>query len=174
MHLTPKRNIRRPGGTTHVGESRYTGGMSGDQVRFAMTRAEYVSDAVVHVTGLVLVAGAVPWLIFLTAAKEHPPAMLGASIYGGSLALMILASALYNLILSERWARVLRRLDHSAIYLKIAGTYSGFALITGHGLGLLSVLWGVAAAGIWLKIAAPERYRMLASRFISAWAGWGF
>ena len=64
-----------------------------------MTRAEYVSDAVVHVTGLVLVAGAVPWLILLAATKEHPPAMLGVSIYGASLALMILASALYNMIL---------------------------------------------------------------------------
>lgn len=138
-----------------------------------MTRAEYVSDAVVHVTGLVLVAGAVPWLILLAATKEHPPAMLGVSIYGASLALMILASALYNMILSDRWGRVLCRLDHTAIYLKIAGTYSGFALIAGHGLGLLAVLWGVAAAGISLKIAAPGRFRVvgIALYLGMGWAG---
>lgn len=138
-----------------------------------MTRAEYVSDAVVHVTGLVLVAGAVPWLILLAATKEHPPAMLGVSIYGASLALMILASALYNMILSDRWGRVLCRLDHTAIYLKIAGTYSGFALIAGQGLGLLAVLWGVAAAGISLKIAAPGRFRVvgIALYLGMGWAG---
>ena len=138
-----------------------------------MTRAEYVSDAVVHVAGLVLVAGAVPWLILMAADNGHPPATLGVSNYGASLALMILASALYNMILSERWGRILCRLDHSAIYLKIAGTFSGFALIAGQGLGILSVIWGIAAAGIWLKIAAPGRYRMLGIALYlgMGWAG---
>ena len=126
-----------------------------------MTRAEYVSDAVVHVTGLVLVFGAVPPLIWLTAMNGPAPAIIGVSVYGATLILMILASALYNMILSDRWARVLCRLDHSAIYLKIAGTYSGFALIAGQSLGLLALLWSIAAAGISLKIAAPGRFRML-------------
>jgi hemolysin III len=126
-----------------------------------MTRAEYVSDAVVHVTGVFLVAGAVPALILLTANSAHGGAVLGVSIYGTTLLLMIVASALYNMVLSERWAWLLCRLDHSAIYLKIAGTYSGFALIAGQGLSLLAVLWGVAAAGISLKVAAPDRYRRL-------------
>lgn len=126
-----------------------------------MTRAEYVSDAVVHVTGIVLVVGAVPPLIYLTAVNGGGSALFGVSIYAATLVLMILASALYNMIRSESWAQTLCRLDHSAIYLKIAGTYSGFALIAGQGAGALSVLWGIAAAGIWLKIAAPGRYRML-------------
>jgi hemolysin III len=126
-----------------------------------MTRAEYLSDAAVHLTGLFLVLGAVPPLIYLTAVNGDAPATLGVSIYGATLTIMIVASALYNMVLSERWSRLLCRLDHSAIYLKIAGTYSGFALIAGHGIALLAVLWSLAAAGISLKIAAPDRYRML-------------
>lgn len=135
--------------------------MSGDAGRFAMTRAEYVSDAVVHVTGLCLALAAVPALILLTAFSATGGAVLGVSIYGATLVLMIAASALYNMVRSDRWAWLLCRLDHSAIYLKIAGTYSGFALIAGQGLSLLAVLWGVAAAGISLKLAAPHRYRGL-------------
>jgi hemolysin III len=138
------------------------------------SRAEYLSDAVVHVAGLAAVTGAVPVLIVLTALLRGDAASVaGVSIYGGALILMILCSALYNMVERPDWSWLLRRLDHSAIYLKIAGTYTPFTLISGHGLGLTAGLWGAALAGVGLKVVSPERFRWaaLALYLAMGWAG---
>jgi hemolysin III len=86
---------------------------------------------------------------------------------------MILCSALYNVLRFPRWAGLLRRLDHSAIYLKIAGTYTPFTLISGQGAVLVLGLWGVAAAGSVLKFVDPARFRWigLALYLGMGWAG---
>ncbi|GAB1479821.1 hemolysin III family protein [Paracoccaceae bacterium] len=142
--------------------------------RPAYSRAERLSDAVVHVTGLAMVAGAVPVLIVLTALlRGDAPSIVGASVYGATLVLMILSSALYNMIGRPDWNWLLRRLDHSAIYLKIAGTYTPFALISGQGWGLTTVMWGAAVAGVGLKTISPARFRWLAlSLYLGmGWAG---
>ncbi|QYK42240.1 MAG: hemolysin III family protein [Paracoccaceae bacterium] len=131
--------------------------------RSAHARAEYMSDAAVHVAGLALVAGAVPVLIVLTAMlRGDAPALLGAAVYGATLALMILCSALYNMIPRPDWAWLLQRLDHSAIYLKIAGTYTTFALISGQGATVLAGVWAAALAGVALKLVSPRRFRWTA------------
>lgn len=138
------------------------------------SRAEYLSDAAVHVAGLALAAGAVPVLIVLTALLRGDAASVaGVSVYGGALALMILCSALYNLIPRPDWGWLLRRLDHSAIYLKIAGTYTAFIAVSGQGVGLLLGLWGAALAGVGLKILSPARFRWaaLALYLGMGWAG---
>lgn len=140
--------------------------------RFA--RAEYVSDAVVHVAGLAAVIGAVPVLIVLTALLRGDSAsILGASVYGATFTLMILCSALYNMIPRPDWAWLLRRLDHSAIYLKIAGTYTPFALISGQGAGLVAALWGAAGVGVAMKLVSPARFRWVALALYlgMGWAG---
>jgi len=129
--------------------------------------AERLSDAVVHLTGLALVVGAVPVLIVVTALmRGDAAAVTGVAIYGGALMLMIGASALYNIAegfaWGAAWAWLLRRLDHAAIYLKIAATYTPFALISGQGLGVTAAVWLAAVAGVALKIAAPDRFRWLA------------
>lgn len=131
--------------------------------RPAYSRAERVSDAVIHVAGLVAVAGAVPALIVLTALTRGDAISVAASsVYGISFLLMILASALYNLMPGSAWSGVLRRLDHSAIYLKIAGTYTPFVALSGHGIGLAAGLWGAALAGTSLKLISPTRFRRVA------------
>ncbi|MCU0911200.1 MAG: hemolysin III family protein [Rhodobacteraceae bacterium] len=138
------------------------------------SRAEYLSDAVVHVAGLALAAGAVPVLIVLTALLRGDAASVaGVSVYGGALVLMILCSALYNMIPRPDWGWLLRRLDHSAIYLKIAGTYTAFIAVSGQGLGLLLGLWAAALAGVGLKILSPARFRWaaLALYLGMGWAG---
>jgi hemolysin III len=80
-------------------------------------------------------------------------------LYSAGLLAMLSFSALYNLTVTPRRKEILRRLDHSAIYLMIAGTYTPFALKIGgmQGIVLLSVLWGVAALGIALKLLRPRR-----------------
>jgi hemolysin III len=123
-------------------------------------RAEHLSDAAVHVAGLTLVVGGVPALILLAVLMRGDAAsVVGASVYGGTLILMVLCSALYHLIPTPSWQGVLKRLDHSAIYLKIAGTYTPFTLMSGQGIGLLAGVWGAALAGLSLKMISPDRFR---------------
>ena len=138
------------------------------------SRAEYLSDAVVHVLGVVAVLSAVPVLITLTVLWRGDAVSVAAVvIYGVTLLAMILFSALYNMIRSERWQGILQRLDHSAIYLKIAGTYTPFMLLTGHGITLLAGLWTAALAGLGLKMIDPVRFRWigLALYLGMGWAG---
>jgi hemolysin III len=146
--------------------------------RSSYSRAERISDAVVHVAGLVVVLVAVPVLIWLAvwrgAGRE---AILGVGIYGATLIAMILFSALYNMVGQGRWRWLLRRLDHSAIYAKIAGTYTPFTLTAGsHGGYLLAGLWTAALAGIGLKAVTPHRLRWLALGLYlgMGWAGFIF
>ncbi|PWE28027.1 Hly-III family protein [Pararhodobacter marinus] len=136
-------------------------------LRTIYTRAEQVSDAVVHVAGLTLVLMAVPVLIVLTALYRGDAASItGVSVYGGALIAMILFSALYNIGetsgfgAAKEW--LLRRLDHSAIYLKIAGTYTPFTLLSGHGVAMTVGVWFAALAGIALKIVSPEKFKWAA------------
>ncbi|WP_420583578.1 PAQR family membrane homeostasis protein TrhA [Ruegeria sp.] len=130
-------------------------------IRPAYSRAERISDGVVHVVGVSSALIAVPVLI--TAAilyQSEPVAVLGASIYGVTLILMLTFSALYNMIDSAEWSDLLRRLDHSGIYVKIAGTYTPFLLLSGmQGPGLLIGLWSSATLGSVLKMIDPARFR---------------
>ena len=74
---------------------------------------------------------------------------------------MILCSALYNMIPHPDWEWLLKRLDHSAIYLKIAGTFTGLALLVGHHFWLIAALWSAATAGVTLKVCAPHGFRRI-------------
>ncbi len=132
-------------------------------IRPDYSRAERLSDAVVHVLGLAVVLTAVPVLITRAAEwRGDVTAIVATAIYGGTFLAMILFSALYHMVPLERWKGVLKRLDHSAIYFKIAGTYTPFTLLSGgHGTALLTGLWGAAVAGSGLKILAPNRFRWL-------------
>ena len=141
--------------------------------RSGYSRAERISDAAVHVAGLAAAIGAVPVLIVLAAMlRGDLPAMVGISIYGATLILMILCSALYHMVPAPGWKGLLRRLDHGAIYLKIAGTYTPFALLSGQGAGLTAGIWGAAVAGLSLKMISPDRFRWAALALYLG-MGWG-
>lgn len=155
------------------------GGTPGTETRLPRyTRAEWLSDTVVHVTGLSFVLMAVPVLIVLTAFHRGDLlSMTGVSVYGGALFAMIFCSALYNV--SERfpWGAtrewLFKRLDHSAIYLKIAGTYTPFTLLSGQGAWLTFTLWTAALTGVGLKLISPYRFRVLGLALYlgMGWAG---
>lgn len=122
------------------------------------SRAELVSDAAVHLAALVLALGAVPVLITLTAIwHRSAPGIVGVSVYGGTLILMLTASYLYNHLPRPEWRRTLLRFDQSAIYLKIAGTYTPFALLAGAGLGMLVFIWVVAILATIGNFLVPRR-----------------
>jgi hemolysin III len=123
------------------------------------TPGERRADAVVHGLGLACAAVIVPALIVLGLRSGELPTALAISVYALSLLAMLSLSAAYNLVSPSRAKAVLRRLDHSAIFIMIAGTYTPFAqlLIRDDGGPLLiTVLWALAAVGVGLSVLRPE------------------
>jgi hemolysin III len=113
----------------------------------------------------VAAAFAIPAALLLVSRASPGPGALGASVYGASLAVLFLTSALYHRIYWPSSIRhLIGRIDHSAIFLLIAGTYTPFCLVLGPGLGhrLLALVWAGAALGIavvigWKKVPKPLR-----------------
>jgi len=118
--------------------------------------AEIWVDGVVHVLGLVGSAGAT--IAFLIAFLGKMPAgeLAAVVIYVATLVLAISVSLAYNVwpVSPTKW--LLRRFDHSAIYLLIAGTYTPFAVKSGI-WWLLAFVWTVALAGVFAKLFLPGR-----------------
>lgn len=140
----------------------------------AYSRAEYLSDAVVHGLGIggALIAG--PVLITLAAVWVGDPTLIGAlAIYTITLLAMWVCSALYNLVQSEHLTPRFRRFDQSAIYFKIAGTYTPFIALASGSLGFFAGIWTVALAGASVILFSKRSYIWLAIvLYLSlGWAG---
>ena len=132
------------------------------------TRAELLADTTIHIVGVVAALLAIPVVITLAAVWRDEAALIAAvSVYGATVLAMLCFSAFYNISSVRRagskLVEVLRRLDHGAIYLKIAGTYTPYAVITGGPLGrwLLVGIWGGAIIGFLGKLIAPYRWERL-------------
>ena len=116
-----------------------------------------------HLVGTVAAAVGAGVLIVLAAMQGNPWKIVSFSVYGAMLWLMYLFSTLYH-SLSGRAKRVFRKLDHYAIYLLIAGTYTPFTLVTLHGAwrwSLFGVIWGLAVLGILVDSFPPGKSRIL-------------
>src|SRR3954469_19820495 len=118
-----------------------------------MSKPQDVNRAILTATVALGGAGLIA-LVALGLALEDSQRLSGSLVFGVCLLLCSCCSYLYNL-LETPWRPVLRLLDHSSIFLLIAGTYTPFA-VTGiegpFGLGLLEWVWGLALAGIALKL----------------------
>lgn len=94
-------------------------------------------------------------LVVLASLYATPTHVVSFAIFGVSLIFLYSASTIYHMIKSPRLQQFLRKLDHSMIFVLIAGTYTPMALVILHGawgISILSVIWGIAALGILLKI----------------------
>jgi hemolysin III len=135
---------------------------------------EELVNSVTHGIGLLLsIAG---FAVLLTLAVLHGSALriVGCSIYGSTLICVYAASTLYHGIASPRFKRALKILDHCAIYLLIAGTYTPFLLVNlggGWGWSLLGVIWGLAMAGILLKFRFVDHFKIFSTAVYLA-MGW--
>jgi hemolysin III len=128
------------------------------------TAGEEVAHALTHGLGLVLSVGGLVTLVVAASLRGDAWHVVGCSIFGSTLVLLYAASTLYHGIRSRRAKRLFQRLDHSAIFLLIAGTYTPFALVSLRGSGgwaLLALVWGLAILGITLEAAIPQRTRHL-------------
>ena len=149
--------------------------VSSGQVPWNYDRTEIVADGIVHGTGIILgLIGTVAILALASKLKyiELAPIL----IYSLGLLVMLAISAAYNMwpVSPTKW--LLRRFDHSAIYLLIAGTYAPFLSLLKSGIAwtvLTTGLWSSALAGVLLKIALPGRFDRLsiALYLLMGWSG---
>jgi hemolysin III len=139
-------------------------------------RAELLADNFIHITGVALgIAGAL-WLAVLLPRLPTAGERLAFAIYAIGLVAMLSASAAYNMWPDRPLKWWLRRFDHSAIYVMIAGTYSPFIAQIPRGwtpLVLFVSMWTVAIAGVILKLTMPGRLNRLSILFYLAlgWSG---
>ncbi len=145
-------------------------------IRWNYDRVELIADGVVHAVGIVFGLIAATVLVVLTAVYASALDVVAVSIYVGGLLSMLVLSASYNLWPVSRTKWVLRRFDHSAIYLLIAATYTPFIMElkdSVFALALLIGVWCVAIFGIALKLAFPGRFDRLAVGLYLAlgWSG---
>jgi hemolysin III len=122
--------------------------------------AELWADGVVHIIGVILTITAS--VILLTIVLDQPARGASAvtAIYITTLILSVALSATYNIWPISPVKRFLRRFDHSAIYLLIAGTYTPFMAKSGT-WWLLAGVWVIAVAGVLLKLLKPDRFDKL-------------
>jgi len=128
------------------------------------SRAELIADAAVHAIGLVAGVVATVSLLWDVSLQNDAVVWFACAVYGAGLLAMLGLSAAYHLVQRGSLKETLRRLDHAAIFVMIAGTYTPFALIKLRepwGVTLFAVVWAITLLGITLKLRFPRRYERL-------------
>jgi hemolysin III len=119
-----------------------------------------------HGVGLAAALAAAPFLVLAAARRDGWTGTVGASVFAGTVVLLYLASTLYHALPSHKTKHVFRAIDHSAIFLLIAGTYTPFTLgvLRGAwGWTLFSLVWSLAVLGVTLKAVGGIRYPRLST-----------
>ena len=138
------------------------------------TAAERITDSIVHIVGLLFGVAASALLILYLIERFDPVHATGHGVYMAGILVMLVCSALYNLAPQGPAKALFRRLDHAAIFLAIAGTYTPFALLAiGGSVGtkILIFVWSVAALGVVFKLIWAPRFEAL-SIAIYVLLGW--
>jgi hemolysin III len=131
---------------------RIDGGM--DMQERPQSVVEEVGNSVSHGLGFLLAVAAAPILIASAAKRGHAADVVGSAVFAATMIVLYLSSAVYHAMPCNRGKRILAKIDHGAIYLFIAGTYTPFALgvLNGAwGWTLFGLIWGLAAVGLTLK-----------------------
>ena len=152
--------------------------MSGERRDNALTPGEEIANTVTHGLGALLsLAGLIAMIVIASGrAQGKAAAVASCAVYGASLLLLYLFSTLYHAVTHRGAKRIFRILDHSAIYLLIAGTYTPFTLLALHGTWgwtLFGVIWTLAAAGIAVKCLHTGRWQILSTSLyvLMGWLG---
>jgi hemolysin III len=125
---------------------------------------EEIANSVSHGVGLLAAVAAAPVLVLSAVRHDGAARIAGASVFAAAMVLLYLTSTLYHALPRNRAKRVFQMLDHTAIFLMIAGTYTPFTLgvLRGTwGWTLFGLVWGMALAGVILAAAGGGRYPKL-------------
>jgi len=130
------------------------------------SRGEELANWITHGCGLLLSVAGLAVAVVIAAHRGDAWVITSVAIYTSMLILLYTTSTLYHAIPSLRWKQVLRKLDHAAIFLLIAGTYTPFVLVNLRGpwgWSLFGVVWAIAIAGVGFKVFFAGRFVLWSS-----------
>lgn len=151
--------------------SRDNGMMRADKKRIFV---EELANSITHGLGLALSIAGFVVLVVLAVIRGGAWLIVSCAVYGSTLVCLYTASTLYHSLRSGRAKRVFKILDHAAIYLLIAGTYTPFTLVNlrgGWGWTLFGIVWGLAVAGVVFKLWFVDHFQILSTVIYLA-MGW--
>lgn len=143
-------------------------------IKPSSTPGEEIANSVTHGIGAGLSVAALVILVVFGARQGDAWRVVSFSIYGSALIALYLASTLYHAFRNPKIKRWMKLLDHSSIYLLIAGTYTPIMLTVmrgGWGWTLFGIIWGLALAGIIFKLRFIGRFKKLSVSIYVA-MGW--
>lgn len=138
------------------------------------TPAEEVLHATTHGVGVLLSIFGLSWMLYITIPTADPWRIVASVVYGSSLIALFLASTIYHSLYRSPHKGLYQLLDHCAIYLLIAGTYTPFVLVAmrnSTGWWLFGTIWTMAAAGVLTRLWSRRRFPRLtfASYLVMGW-----
>ena len=139
-----------------------------------ITYINEIANSVTHGLGALLAIAALVLLVIFANIYGNVWHLVSFSIYGSTLVILYMSSTLYHSIQIPRIKSILRVIDHSAIYVLIAGTYTPFTLVTlreGQGWVLFGIVWGLALAGIIYKTFFINRFEVISTLFYPVMGG---
>lgn len=138
------------------------------------TLGEEIANSITHGLGVLLAIAGTVILIVMASFTGDPYKITSVSIYGATLILLYLGSTLYHSIPGRRAKKVFRIIDHSSIFLLIAGSYTPFTLVVlrkGFGWYMFGGVWTIAILGVVFKAVCMEKFSKL-STFLYILMGW--
>ena len=139
-----------------------------------LSRLDEVISGWSHGAGAGLSLAGLVLLILLAAHKGSAWLIASVAVYGAALVLLYSASSIYHLLNDGRAKNLFEHLDHGAIFLAIAGTYTPFTLVTMHGPvgdAIAAAVWLFALGGIAFKLLSPQRFAR-GTAFLYLAMGW--
>lgn len=128
------------------------------------TSFEELLHASSHGAGVLLSIAGLSWMLYLSIGVDDPWRIAASLVYGVSLIALFLASTLYHALHASKHTHVYKLIDHCAIYILIAGTYTPFLLVSMRdttGWWMFAAIWTLATAGIIGKLWFRHRYPRL-------------
>jgi len=123
---------------------------------------EEIAHTATHAVGLLLSIAGLTVLVTFSAQNGNTWHIVSTSVFGATLIMLYATSTLYHGIPHAKAKPILQRLDHAAIYLLIAGTYTPFTLVSLRGewgWTLFGLVWSIAIAGVMLELISKQRYK---------------
>ncbi len=146
-----------------------------EEIHWTQSNGEEAANTVSHGLGFLGAAVGTPILLEAAWGRESMPFLVGTCIFAATMVLLYFCSAVYHVWPRTRFKGALQVVDHSAIFLLIAGTYTPFTLGPLHGprgWAILAIVWALAAFGVLLKTLKGASHRPRAATGLYLGMGW--